>query len=72
MTYLLCPKNSGGGGASRKIGKGCAAPFLKPLPYFRPDQTFDTLLQTLSPEARRVTGARDKLLRHVRGSWRKR
>ena len=41
------------------------------LPYFRPDQKFDTLFQTWSPGARRVTGARDKLLRHVHGSWRK-
>ena len=40
------------------------------LPYFRPDQKFDTLFQTLSPGARRVTGAHDKLLRHVHGSWR--
>ena len=37
------------------------------LPYFRPDQIFDTLFQTWSPVARRVTGARDKLLRHVHG-----
>ena len=32
--------NRGGGGGgvnSRKIGWGCAACFLKPLPYFRPD-----------------------------------
>ena len=41
------------------------------LPYFRPDHKFDTLFQTWSPGARRVTGARDKLLRHVHGSWRK-
>ena len=41
------------------------------LPYFRPDQKFDTLFQTWSPGARRVTGARDKLLRHEHGSWRK-
>ena len=37
------------------------------LPYFRPDQKFDTW----RPGALRVTGARDKLLRHVHGSWRK-
>ena len=30
------------------------------LPYFRPDQKFDTLFQSWSPGARRVTGARDK------------
>ena len=41
------------------------------LPCFRPDQKFDTLFLTWSPRARRVTGARDKLLRHVHGSWRK-
>ena len=73
------------GGTSKKIGCGCAAHFLKPLPYFRPksvifslpyfspDQKFDTLhvFQTRTPGAPRVTGARDKLLRHVHGSWRK-
>ena len=41
------------------------------LPYFRPDQKFDTLFQTWSPGAQRVTEARDKLLRHVHGSWHK-
>ena len=35
------------------------------LPYFRPVQKFDTLFQTWSPGARHVTGACDKLLRHV-------
>ena len=40
-------------------------------PSFRPDQKFDTLFENWSPGARRVTGARDKLLRHVHGSWRK-
>ena len=44
---------------------------LLSLPYFRPDLKFDTLFQTWSPGARRVTGARDKLLRHVHCSWRK-
>ena len=80
MTPYLCIKydENSPGGTSRKIGCGCAARFLKPLPYFRPksvfflpyfrpDQIFDTLFQTWSPEARRVTGARDKLLRHVHG-----
>ena len=58
--FLLCPKNSGG------LLRGCAARFLKPLPYFRaksvifstlarPDQKFDTLFQTWCPGARRVT-----------------
>ena len=42
------------------------------LPYSRPDQKFDTLYQTLiKPGAQRVKGARDRLLRHVHGSWRK-
>ena len=37
------------GGTSRKIGKGCAAHFLKPLPYFRPKSViFPTLFQTWS------------------------
>ena len=39
------------------------------LLYFTPDQKFDTLFQTWSPGPRCVTGARDKLLRHVHG-WR--
>ena len=37
------------GGSSRKIGWGCAARFLKPLPYFRPKSViFPTLFQTWS------------------------
>ena len=68
------------GGYFQKNWEDCAACFLKPLPYFRPksvifpthcfrpDQNFDTLF----PGARRVTRARDKLLRHVHGSWHKR
>ena len=70
------------GGSSRKIGRRCAAHFLKPypisdqnlrfsLPYFRPDQKFDILFQTWSPGAQCVTGACDKLLRHLHISWRK-
>ena len=55
-------------GTSRKIGRGCAARFLKPLPYFRPKSViFSTLFQTWNPGAWRVTGARNKLLRHVVG-----
>ena len=55
-----------------KNWEGCAARFLKPLPYFRPKSViFPTLFQTWSPGARRVAGARDKLLRHEHGSWRK-
>ena len=34
-------------------------------------ENFDSLFQTWSPLARRVAGARDKMLRHVHGSWRK-
>ena len=38
-----------GGGTSWKIGWGCAARFLKPLPYFRPKSViFPTLFQTWS------------------------
>ena len=40
------------------------------LPFFWPDQKFDSLFQTWSNGGRRVTGARDKLLRHLHG-WRK-
>ena len=35
------------GSTSRKVGWGCAAPFLKPLPYFRTKSViFLTLFQT--------------------------
>ena len=64
------------GGTSRKIGRGVRRASWNhypisdqnlwfSLPYFRPDQKFDTLFQTWSPGARRVTRARDKLLRHI-------
>ena len=60
------------GGYFQKNWKGCAARLLKPLSYFRPKSViFPTLFQTWSPGARRVTVARDKLLRHVHASWRK-
>ena len=75
-------KLQGGGVLREKLGGGVRHASWNPypisdqnlwfsLPYFRPDQKFDTLFQTWSPGARRVTGARDKLLRHVHGSWRK-
>ena len=55
-------KCRGGGGTSRKIGWGNAAPFLKPFPYFRPNSViFPTLFQAWSPGALRVTRASDKL-----------
>ena len=39
----------GGGGTSRKTGRGCAARLLKSLPYFRPkSEIFPTLFQTWS------------------------
>ena len=68
MTPDLWPKNDQKvqGGTSRKIWWGCAACFLKPLPYFRPKSViFPTLFQTRNPGALHVTGARDKLLWHV-------
>ena len=40
---LLRPRPGGGGGTPRKIGWGCAAHFLKPLPYLWP---FPTLFMT--------------------------
>ena len=61
MTCLLCPKFDqkfrGGGGTSRKIGGVCGTPpetltlfqtkiIVFFLPYFIPDQKFDTLFQT--------------------------
>ena len=60
-----------GGGTSRKIGWGCAALFLKPLPYFRPKSVnFSTQFQTWSkiwpvrPEAwpKRVTSCYGKYM----------
>ena len=66
------------GGTSRKIGWGCATRFLKPLPHFRPKSViFLTLFQTWSKiwypisELKPWSPARDKLLRHVHGTWRK-
>ena len=47
-----------GVGTFRKIGRGCAARFLKPLPYFRPKSViFPTLHQTWRPVTRRMTRA---------------
>ena len=37
------------GGYFQKNWVGCAARSLKPLPYFRPDQNFDTLFSDLKP-----------------------
>ena len=78
----FCVPKIPGGVLSEKLGGGVQHASWNPypisdqnlwfsLPYFRPDQKFDTLFQTWSPGARRVTGAHDKLLRHVHGSWRK-
>ena len=64
------------GGTSRKIGWGVQHASWNPypisdqklwfsLPYFRPDQKCNTLFQTWSPGAWRVTGVHDKLLRQV-------
>ena len=49
MTPKTIKMLGGGGGTSRKFGWGCAARFLKPLPYFRPKSViFPTLFQTWS------------------------
>ena len=51
MTPHFWPKNdkNAQGSTSRKIGWGCVARFLKPLPYFRPKSViFPTLFQTWS------------------------
>ena len=52
MTCLLCPKfydQKFRWGTPRKIERGCAARFLKPLPHFRPKSLiFPTLSQTWS------------------------
>ena len=86
MTPLLCPKKqpkkNSGGVLPEKLGGGVRHASWNPyptsdqnlwfsLPYFRPDQKFDTLCQTWSPGARSMTAARDKLLWDVHGSWRK-
>ena len=75
MTSLLCPKCDqkfrGRGVLPKKLGRGVRHANLKPLPYFRPKYViFPTLFQT---EALEPGGCpeRDKLLRHVHGSWRK-
>ena len=78
-----------GGVLLDKIGWGCAAGFLKPLPYFTKICDFPypisalikNLIPYFSPDleintlfslgARRVTGACDKLLRHMQ-FWHKR
>ena len=64
---LNTTKNPRGGGLlPEKLGGGVQHPSWKPspishqnlwffLPYFRPDQKFDTLFQTWRPGARRVT-----------------
>ena len=55
MTCLLCPKKRPRvpGRTSRKIGRGCAACFIKPLPYFKPKSViFPTLFQIWSLEPR--------------------
>ena len=50
MTQNILTQNSqGGGDTSRKIGWGCAAPFKKPLTYFRPDQKYETPISDLKP-----------------------
>ena len=75
-------KFRGGGVLPEKLGGGVRHASWNPypisdqnlwfsLPYFRPDQKFDTLFQTWSPGARSMTTARDKLLWDVHGSWRK-
>ena len=46
------------GGTSRKIGKGHAARFLKPLPYFKPAQKFNFQFPTWIPGAWCVNGGR--------------
>ena len=68
FVYKIRRKTSVGGGYFQKNWVGCAACLLKPSPYFTPKSViFPTLFQTWSPRARLVTGARNKLLRHVHG-----
>ena len=69
-------KNSGGG-TSGKMGWGCAARLFQTkicdFPYPISD-LIENLIPYFRPEALEpvwVTGARDKLLRHVHGSWSK-
>ena len=85
MTPDLCPKydENAGGVLPEKLGGDVQHASWNPypisdqnlwfsLPYFTPGQKLDTLFQTRSRGARRVTWAGDKLLRQVRGNWRKR
>ena len=84
MTPDLCPKYDekarGGGGIPEKLGGDVQHTSWNPYPisvqnlwfslsYFRPDKKFDSLFQTWSPGAQRVTRVCDKLLQHVHGSW---
>ena len=78
--FLTQKRQNARGDTSRKIGWGCAASFLKPLPYFRPKSVIlSTLFQTWSKiwypvldlKPWRVNGARDTPLWHVHDSWRK-
>ena len=46
---LNTTKNPGGGVTSRKIGWGCAAPFLTPFPYFRTKSMIPHQIKNLIP-----------------------
>ena len=85
MTCLLCPKydqkaGGGGGGYFQKNWVGACSTLPETLTLFQ-TKIFDfpypildlikNLIPYFRPGARRMTGVRDKLLRHVHGSWRK-
>ena len=64
------PKFRGGGGLlPEKLGGGVLHASRDSYPIS--DQTLWFSLPNFRPEALRVTGARDKLLRQVHGSWSK-
>ena len=52
--FVTQKRQNSQGGTSRKIGRGCAARFLKPFPYFRPNSVIfsypiSDLIKTLIP-----------------------
>ena len=75
---FVTPKTPGG--TSRKNWVGVCSTLPENLSLFQTkicdfplpsSDLIKTLIPYFRPEVRRVTGAHDKLLRHVLGSWRK-
>ena len=78
--FLVCTVSARNGVIPEKLGGSMRYSSWNPypisdqdlwfsLPYLRPDQKSDTLFQTWSPRAPRVTRARDKLLHALKRKW---